>query len=135
VERRLLPNGIDQTYTQVGFEPLSLWRYRTRSPPTPASSRRVRGRCLLGMGVAAPVRAQGHGSLTLDIVELDARIASPEKFFRYEPRSSRLFIDDARHFLRRAPTSTTWCHDLLIGEVQPTRFFPGGIRGPEEAAQ
>ncbi len=27
IERRLLLNGIDQTYTQIGYEPLSLWSY------------------------------------------------------------------------------------------------------------
>jgi predicted membrane-bound spermidine synthase len=125
VERHLLLNGIDQTYTQLGFEPLSLWRYPHKiaayASMKPPGSKAL----LLGMGggsIAFELKAMG---LELDIVELDARIGDiAQRYFRYDPATARLHIDDARHFLR---TSTARYDvvviDLLIGEVQPTHVF------------
>ena len=125
VERRLLLNGIDQTYTQIGFEPLSLWRYPHKiaayASMKPPGSRAL----LLGMGggsIAFELKALG---LNLDIVELDARIpAIAEEYFGYEPATSRFFVDDARHFLRTDQDK----YDVVIialpiGEVQPTHVF------------
>jgi predicted membrane-bound spermidine synthase len=125
IERRLLLNGIDQTYTQRGFEPLSLWHYPHKiaaaASVKPAGSKAL----LLGMGggsIAFELKAMGFD---LDIVELDERIGQiAAEFFRYDPGSSRLVNDDARRYLR-ATTETydVVAIDLLIGEVQPTHVF------------
>lgn len=125
IERRLLLNGIDQTYTQIGFEPLSLWHYPHKlaaySSMKPAGSKAL----LLGMGggsIAFELLAMG---LELDIVELDERLEYiAEEYFNYDPNSSNLFIDDARHYIRNTNEKyDIVIIDLVLGEVQPAHVF------------
>jgi len=70
--------------------------------------------------------------LDLDIVELDGRIAHiAEKYFKYDPSSADLYIDDARHFIRKSDEKyDVVVIDLLVGEVQPTHVF--SLEGFEE---
>lgn len=125
VDRRLLLNGIDQTYTQVGFEPLSLWKYPHQiaayASMKPPGSRAL----LLGMGGGSIAYELKAMKLELDIVELDARIRDiTQDYFRYDPTTSVLHIDDARHFIRTVNRKyDVVIIDLLIGEVQPTHMF------------
>lgn len=125
IERKLLLNGIDQTYTQIGFEPLSLWRYPHKiaayASMKPEGSRTL----LLGMGggsLAFELLAMG---MDLDIVEMDVRIKYIAKeYFKYDPTSSNLIIDDARHFMRTTKEKyDIVVIDLLFGEIQPTHVF------------
>jgi spermidine synthase len=123
--RTLTLNGIDQTYTQRGFMPLSLWKYPHQiaayASLKPSGSRAL----LLGMGggsIALELLVMG---LDLDIVELDERIGHiAETYFRYDPKSADLYIDDARHYIRSTDAKyDVVVIDLLIGEVQPTHVF------------
>jgi len=125
IERRLLLNGIDQTYTQIGYEPLSLWKYPHKiaayASMKPSGSKAL----LLGMGggsIAFELLAMG---MDLDIVELDERINYIAKeYFNYDPTSSNLFIDDARHFIRNTKEKyDVVVIDLVLGEVQPAHVF------------
>jgi spermidine synthase len=123
--RTLTLNGIDQTYTQRGYMPLSLWTYPHKiaayASMKPSGSKAL----LLGMGggsIALELLVMG---LDLDIVELDERIGHiAETYFRYDPKSADLYIDDARHYIRNTDAKyDVVVIDLLIGEVQPTHVF------------
>ena len=125
IEKRLLLNGITQTYTQSGFEPLSLWTYPHKigcySGLKPAGSKAL----LLGMGggsIAFEILAMG---MDLDIVELDSRIEHiASKYFNYDTTSAKMHIDDARHYIRRTKEKYDLVIiDLLLGEVQPSHVF------------
>ncbi|MEM7105475.1 MAG: fused MFS/spermidine synthase [Bacteroidota bacterium] len=125
IERKLLLNGIDQKYTQIGFESLSLWRYPHKigaySSMKPPGSKAL----LLGMGggsIAFEILAMGH---ELDIVEMDERIRFiAEEYFKYDPSSSDLYIDDARCFIRQSKEKYDFVVvDLVLGEVQPHHVF------------
>jgi predicted membrane-bound spermidine synthase len=125
IERKLLLNGIDQTYTQIGFEPLSLWRYPHKLAAYASMKPRGSKALLLGMAggsLAYELLAMG---LELDIVELDERIKDiATTYFKYDPASSDLFIDDARHYIRNTNEKyDVVIIDLLIGEVQPNHIF------------
>lgn len=123
--RQLLLNGVDQTYTEVGNEPVSMWMYPHRlaalASIKPAGSRAL----LLGMGGGSIAHNLIELGFDLDIVELDERIPYiAERWFGYDPASANLVIDDARHFMNK----TTEKYDLIIldlvsGEVQPWHVF------------
>ena len=124
-ERKLLLNGIDQTYTQIGFEPLSLWEYIHKiaayTSIKPPGSKAL----LMGMGggsLAYELLAMGFD---LDIVEIDGRIKHiAEEYFNYDPKSSNLYIDDARHFINSIEsTYDVIVMDVVLGEVQPTHIL------------
>lgn len=125
ITRRLLLNGIDQTFTQVGYEPLSLWKYPHQI--TAYSSIKPKGAkaLLLGMGggsIAYELQAMGFD---LDVVELDERIETIAKeYFNFDPTHCNLIIDDARHYIRKTIKKyDVVIIDLLIGEVQPHHLF------------
>lgn len=123
--RQLLLNGVDQTYTEVGNEPVSMWMYPHRLSALagikPAGSRAL----LLGMGGGSIAHNLLQLGFELDIVELDNRIPFiAERWFGYDPASANLVIDDARRFINE----TTEKYDLIIfdlvsGEVQPWHIF------------
>lgn len=123
--RQLLLNGIDQTFTNVGIEPFSMWRYPHKVTALagikPAKSKAL----LLGMGGGSIAHNLIRLGFDLDIVELDERIPFiAEKWFGYDPTSANLIIDDARHYIR----NTTKKYDVVIldivnGEVQPSHMF------------
>ena len=124
-ERKLLLNGIDQTYTQLGFEPLSLWTYPHKitaySSIKPAGSKAL----LLGMGggsIAYELLAMGF---ELDIVEIDERIRHIAKhYFKYDDKKSNLIIDDARHYIRNVDIKyDVVIMDIVLGEVQPAHVL------------
>ncbi len=125
VQSKLLLNGITQTNTQKGFEPLSLWTYPHKIGAYASIMPRGSKALLLGMGggsIAFELLAMG---MDLDIVELDERINHiATNYFNYDPSTSNLYIDDARHFIR----STKEVYDLVVidlvlGEVQPAHVF------------
>jgi predicted membrane-bound spermidine synthase len=125
LERTLTLNGIDQTYTQHGFIPLSLWKYPHQiaayASIKPSGSKAL----LLGMGGGSIAFELAAIGLDLDIVELDERIGHiVETYFQYDPTYSDLYIDDARHYIRNTDKKyDVVVIDLLVGEVQPTHVF------------
>jgi spermidine synthase len=125
VERRLLLNGIDQTVIRLGTEPLSLWAYPHQIGAYASMKPEGSKALLLGMGggsIAYGLKAMG---LDLDIVELDERVRYiSQEYFGYKPATSRMYIDDARHYIRSTHEKyDVVVIDLLIGEVQPTHVF------------
>ena len=125
IERKLLLNGIDQTYTQIDFEPLSLWRYPHKIAAYSSMKPKGSKALLLGMGGGSIAFELLAMEMDLDIVELDPRVKHiAETYFNYKPESSDLYIDDARHFIRT--TSEKYdivILDLVLGEVQPAHVF------------
>jgi predicted membrane-bound spermidine synthase len=123
--RQLLLNGVDQTFTEVGNEPVSMWLYPHKlaalASIKPAGSRAL----LLGMGGGSIAHNFIQLGFDLDIVELDDRIPHiAEQWFGYDPNSANLMIDDARRFIR----TTNEKYDLVLldlvsGEVQPAHVF------------
>jgi spermidine synthase len=125
VERRLLLNGIDQTVTRRGTEPLSLWTYPHQIGAYASMKPEGSKALLLGMGGGSVAYEMNTIGLDLDIVELDERVRYiSQTYFGFEPATARLFIDDARHYMRStAEKYDLVVIDLLIGEVQPTHVF------------
>ncbi|MCP4120409.1 MAG: hypothetical protein GY751_01505 [Bacteroidetes bacterium] len=125
VEKLLLLNGITQTYTQKGFEPLSLWTYPHKIGAYAGIKPEGSKALLLGMGggsIAFELLAMG---MDLDIVELDGRVREiASSYFNYNPASANLYIDDARHYIRTTNESYDLVIiDLVLGEVQPAHVF------------
>lgn len=123
--RQLLLNGVDQTYTEVGVEPVSMWLYPHRIAALASVKSAGDKALLLGMGGGSIAHNLIQLDFVLDIVELDKRIPYiAEQWFGYDPASANLVIDDARHFIR----NTNEKYDLVIldlvnGEVQPSHVF------------
>lgn len=123
--RHLLLNGVDQTFTEVGVEPVSMWFYphniAALASVKPAGAKGL----LLGMGGGSIAHNLIQLDFDLDIVELDDRIPYiAEKWFGYDPTSANLVIDDARHFIRNTDQQYDLVVlDLLNGEVQPSHIF------------
>ncbi|WP_428657681.1 spermidine synthase [Runella sp.] len=123
--RQLLLNGIDQTFTNVGIQPFSVWRYPHKITALagikPAKSKAL----LLGMGGGSIAYNLIRLGFELDIVELDERIPFiAEKWFGYDPTSAHLIIDDARHYIRNtAEKYDVVILDIVNGEVQPSHMF------------
>ena len=125
VERRLLLNGIDQTITQVGSEPVSVWAYAHKIAAYASMKPEGSKALLLGMGGGSIAHGLVVLGMDLDIVELDERIRYiTEKYFAYDRTASRLYIDDARHYIRNTGKKYDLVViDMVIGEVQPTHVF------------
>lgn len=123
--RQLLLNGIDQTYTAVGEEPVSVWYYPHKLSALAGIKPEGSEVLLLGMGGGSIAHNLILLGFEVDIVELDERIPYiAEKWFAYDPDSANLFIDDARHYIKQTEkTYDIVIMDLLYGEVQPSHVF------------
>lgn len=123
--RQLLLNGVDQTYTEVGNEPVSMWFYPHKLAALAGIKPQGAKALLLGMGGGSIAHNLIQLGFDLDIVELDSRVPDiAENWFAYDPSSANLLIDDARHFIR----NTNEEYDLVLldivnGEVQPSHVF------------
>jgi predicted membrane-bound spermidine synthase len=123
--RQLLLNGVDQTYTEVGNEPVSMWFYPHKLAALAGIKPQGSKALLLGMGGGSIAHNLIQLGFDLDIVELDNRVPGiAEKWFGYDPSSANLLIDDARHFIKNTPKK----YDLVVldivnGEVQPSHVF------------
>jgi predicted membrane-bound spermidine synthase len=125
VTRQLLLNGIDQTYTEVGNEPVSMWNYPHKIAALAGIKPIGAKALLLGMGGGSIAHNLILLGFDLDIVEIDERITDiTQRYFGFNPEKASLIIDDARHYIYT-------CHkkydlviiDLLNGEVQPSHIF------------
>ena len=123
--RQLLLNGVDQTYTEVGNEPVSMWFYPHKLAALAGIKPQGSKALLLGMGGGSIAHNLIQLGFDLDIVELDSRVPGiAETWFGYDPLSANLLIDDARHFIK----NTSEKYDLVLldivnGEVQPSHVF------------
>lgn len=123
--RHLLLNGVDQTSTQVGYQPLSSWRYPHKIGALSGLKPKGAKALLLGMGGGSLADILVKLNFEVDIVELDERIPFiAKKWFAYNPALSNLIIDDARHYMSHIEKK----YDLVImdmvnGEVQPSHVF------------
>ena len=124
-EKKLLLNGIDQTYTQTGHEPLSLWNYPHQLGAYSSCKPKGSKALLLGMGGGSIVHELVSMDLEVDVVELDQNVEYISKtYFNYDETKSNLYIDDARHFIRTADKKyDIVIMDLVLGEVQPAHVF------------
>lgn len=123
--RQLLLNGVDQTFTEVGNEPVSMWLYPHKLSALagikPAGSKAL----LLGMGGGSIAHGLIQLGFRLDIVELDQRVPEiAQKWFGFDPATAQVYIDDARHFIKNATEKYDLVVlDLVNGEVQPSHVF------------
>jgi spermidine synthase len=124
-ERELLLNQITQTYTVVGLQPVSFWDYVhkivTIGSIMPAGDKAL----LLGMGGGSIAYELNKLGFDLDIVELDERIPGiAKKYFKFDADKSKLFIDDARHYVKKTRKKYDLViFDVLKGESQPSYIF------------
>ncbi|HLP93645.1 MAG TPA: fused MFS/spermidine synthase [Saprospiraceae bacterium] len=123
--RQLLLNGVDQTFTEVGNEPVSMWLYPHKLSALagikPEGSRAL----LLGMGGGSIAHGLIQLGFRLDIVELDQRVPKiAQKWFGFDPATAQVHIDDARHFIKNSTEKyDVVVLDLVNGEVQPSHVF------------
>lgn len=123
--RQLLLNGVDQTFTIVGNQPVSMWVYPHKLAALAGIKPKNSQVLLLGMGGGSIAHNLIQLGFNLDIIELDERVPLiAEKWFGYNPKTSNLIIDDARHYIR----NTNKKYDVIIldivnGEVQPSHVF------------
>lgn len=123
--RQLLLNGVDQTYTEVGNEPVSMWMYPHKLAALAGIKPEKSNALLLGMGGGSIAHNLIELGFKLDIVELDDRIPYiAETYFGFNPKTANLVIDDARHFVRNSKSKyDIVVLDLVNGEVQPSHIF------------
>lgn len=124
-ERRLLLNGIDQTYTQVGYEPLSLWTYPHKLGAYASIKEEGSKALLLGMGGGSVVHELVSLGLDVDVVELDENVVDiSTDYFNFNVDEANVFIDDARHYIKDTREKyDIVIIDLVLGEVQPAHVF------------
>lgn len=125
IQRRLLLNGIDQTYIMLGVEPLSLWMYPHKIAAITSIKPEGSKALLLGMGGGSVAYEMSALGFDLDIVEIDHRLKEIAiNYFGYDPLLSNLIIDDGRHYIRTTKEKyDIVVIDVLIGEVQPSHIF------------
>jgi predicted membrane-bound spermidine synthase len=123
--RQLLLNGVDQTYTPVGQEPVSVWYYPHKLSALAGIKPTGSKVLLLGMGGGSIAHNLILLGFDVDIVELDRRVPEiAEKWFGYDPSSANLVIDDARHYIKNTKKKYDLIiMDLVSGEVQPSHVF------------
>lgn len=123
--RQLLLNGIDQTYTVVGEEPVSIWYYPHKLAALAGIKPEGSKALLLGMGGGSIAHNLILLGFDVDIIELDNRVPEiAESWFGFNAKTANLVIDDARHYMY----NTDKKYDLVImdmvnGEVQPSHVF------------
>lgn len=123
--RQLLLNGVDQTFTEVGNEPVSMWFYPHKLSALAGIKPEGSNALLLGMGGGSIAHGLIQLGFQLDIVELDQRVpVIAQKWFGFDPATAQVHIDDARHFIKNATEKyDVVVLDLVNGEVQPSHVF------------
>lgn len=122
--RMLLINGICQTKIVNNSEKVSAWTYIHQISML-ASFKRGGNALLLGMGGGTIASELQKLNCNLDAVDIDERMFDyAKKYFYFKPKKTRIFVDDARHFLRKSTKKyDVIILDLLNGESQPTNVF------------
>lgn len=122
--RMLLINGICQTKIVNNPEKVSAWTYIHQISMI-ASFKRGGDALLLGMGGGTIASELQKLDCSLDAVDIDERMFDyAKKYFYFKPTKTKIFVDDARHFLRKSVKKyDVIILDLLNGESQPTNVF------------
>ncbi|NQY68717.1 MAG: fused MFS/spermidine synthase, partial [Flavobacteriales bacterium] len=123
-QRSLLVNNIVQTKAfELEGSSYSMWRYphllSILSSIVPPGSDAL----LLGFGAGNMVGELDRLDISVDAVELDSRLEDlATKYFSFKkPQSCKIYIDDARHYLRTCKKQYDLIiFDMIKGEVQPT---------------
>jgi predicted membrane-bound spermidine synthase len=123
--RRLLINGIPQTFILNTSDAYSFWHYphfiSTYATMKDTSSSVL----LIGLGGGSVARELMQQKFKFDAVELDERIVPvAKKYFYLDTDRMNVTIGDARHFIRKAAKKYDMViMDVLSGEVQPNHVF------------
>lgn len=124
--RRLLLNGIVQTYCEKSKVPFSQWFYphliaAAASIHPPGSKALL---CGLGGGSMAHEFTNTLGFDT-DVVEIDERLYDiSRRYFGYEHPKEKMFFDDARNYINKCNKNyDVVVFDIVNGEVQPSHLF------------
>jgi hypothetical protein len=123
--RKLLINGIPQTYILNSQMAYSFWQYphllaAFSTLKDPGSS------CLLvGFGGGSVARELQKQKFKIDVVEIDKRVpAVASDYFYIDTSAFRITIDDIRHFSKTSKKKYDLIvMDVLSGEVQPAYVF------------
>lgn len=123
--RRLLINGIPQTYIVNEASAYSLWLYphfiSTYATMKDSSSSVL----LIGFGGGSVARELKNLKFNFEVVELDKRIMMlAKKYFYFDTDKINYTIDDARHFIKKTNKKYDLIiYDVLSGEAQPNYVF------------
>ncbi len=140
--RTLLLNGINQT--QIIYTPTNpmllkkntstfgyIHRIGTLSSLMPAGADVL----LLGLGGGTMAKEFTQLGFSIDAVDIDERTYDlSNRYFNFDPQSTRFYVDDARHFIRTVgKTYDGIVFDLAAAEVQPSNLFT--LQGFREVKQ
>jgi predicted membrane-bound spermidine synthase len=123
--RRLLINGIPQTYIMKNVLKNSLWGYPHMISSISSRKGPNSKAAVFGVGGGSVVKELSDLGFNIDAVDIDKRMFYLAKnYFYLNSSQSIFFIDDARHFIRVCKKQyDVIVIDLLNGEVQPSYVF------------
>lgn len=123
--RRLLINGIPQTFILNTPQAYSYWRYPHFVAAFSTLKESASSTLLVGFGGGSVARELKNLGFKFDVVELDKRIMQvAKKYFYFNTDSVPYTIDDARHFIKKSTKKYDLVvFDVLSGEVQPNHVF------------
>lgn len=123
--RRLLINGIPQTYIVNQPTAYSLWHYPHLIGAFSTLKKESSSVLLIGFGGGSLARELKQLKFNFEVVELDERIIPlAKKYFYFDTDKIKYTIDDARHFIRKSEKKFDLIiYDVLSGEVQPNYVF------------
>ncbi len=123
--RRLLINGIPQTYIVNQPTAYSLWNYPHFIAAFSTLKKESSSVLLIGFGGGSVARELRQLKFNFEVVELDERIIPlAKKYFYFDTDKIKYTIDDARHFIRKSQKKFDLIiYDVLSGEVQPNYVF------------
>jgi predicted membrane-bound spermidine synthase len=123
--RRLLINGIPQTYIVNQPTAYSLWNYPHFISAFASMKNRESSVLLIGFGGGSVARELKDLKFDFEVVEIDERIIPlAKKYFYFDTKNLKCTVDDARHFIKNSGKKYDLIiYDVLTGEAQPNYVF------------
>lgn len=123
--RRLLINGIPQTFILNTRDAYSFWHYPHFISAYATMKDTSSSVLLVGLGGGSVARELIQQKFRFDVVELDERIVPvAKKYFYLDSDRMNVMIGDARHYIRKTKKKYDLIiMDVLSGEVQPNHVF------------
>lgn len=123
--RRLLINGVTQTFIRNDATGKSFWNYPHFISAFSTIKDSTAKVLLLGLGGGSVARELQQQNFKVDAVEIDPRIIHvAKKYFYLIEKGLRVIQDEARRFIRRTNSKYDLViYDVLTGEIQPEYVF------------
>lgn len=120
VYRELMVNNVSQTIMDIENPELSYWDYVGVLIYNLTSYAKGKNALLLGMGGGTVYKQLVKEQLEVDIVEIDPRIEMlAKKYFNIDP-TTKVFVDDARHYIK----TTDKKYDVIIYDLYHSETPP-----------